>query len=187
MEHEEILTDLVNEVFIITNPRLPDKPIIYVDEHFAQFIGYKVEEMLGHNSRQLLQKDLVSEKSKIIFKEVLSKNEERTFEMLNFKKDGTPFVNRFRMTPYTDGDGQIVFLVAKHVSVHSLYLSAIRYVPKRRFVQLFDDLKICDDRNCVDSLQQTNYYESQTLVDDEKYNYIYGKTTQSKMLSHTPT
>ena len=42
---------------VITDPRAPDDPIVYVNPAFERISGYPVDEVLGHNCRFLQGED----------------------------------------------------------------------------------------------------------------------------------
>ncbi|KAK6223800.1 vivid pas protein vvd [Colletotrichum tabaci] len=87
----------------------PDTPIVYASEHFSILTGYSNKEILGKNCRFLQAPGgKVSQKSarKHVDKNVVKNmrkaveaNDEVQLEVLNFKKDGTPFVNLLTMIP----------------------------------------------------------------------------------------
>ncbi|KDN60233.1 putative vivid PAS protein VVD [Colletotrichum sublineola] len=87
----------------------PDTPIVYASEHFSILTGYKNSEILGKNCRFLQAPGgKVSKKStrKHVdmdtvknMRKAVETNDEVQLEVLNFKKDGTPFVNLLTMIP----------------------------------------------------------------------------------------
>lgn len=55
-EHDELvmLRDAIqaaNLVVILTDPNLPDNPIVYVNQGFEKLTGYRRDEVLGRNCR----------------------------------------------------------------------------------------------------------------------------------------
>lgn len=87
----------------------PDTPIVYVSEPFTQLTGYTKTEVLGKNCRFLQAPGGKVSKSssrahadervvRKMRKAVEGRDEIQT-EVLNFKKDGTPFINLLAMIP----------------------------------------------------------------------------------------
>ncbi|KAH0434000.1 vivid PAS protein VVD [Colletotrichum camelliae] len=87
----------------------PDCPIVYASEHFSLLTGYSNKEIMGKNCRFLqapggkVRKESSRkhvDKSTIKkMKKAVEANTEVQLEVLNFKKDGTPFVNILTMIP----------------------------------------------------------------------------------------
>ncbi|OHE94263.1 vivid PAS protein VVD [Colletotrichum orchidophilum] len=87
----------------------PDCPIVYASEHFSILTGYRNSEIIGKNCRFLQAPGgKVSQKSarKHVPKETVKSmrkaveaNDEFQVDVLNFRKDGTSFVNLLTMIP----------------------------------------------------------------------------------------
>ena len=78
------------EGITISDARLPDNPIVYVNEGFVRLTGYSREDILGRNCRFLqgIKSDPASVDS---LRQGIREGETTTVELLNYKKDGTPF------------------------------------------------------------------------------------------------
>ncbi|KAF9876209.1 vivid PAS protein VVD [Colletotrichum karsti] len=94
---------------ILCDLEQPDTPIVYASEHFSILTGYSNKEIMGKNCRFLqapggkvrqksarknVDKDTIKQ-----MKRAVETNDEFQTEVLNFKKDGTPFVNILTMIP----------------------------------------------------------------------------------------
>jgi PAS domain S-box-containing protein len=113
------MEDLKGEVFIIINPREKDNPIVYVDSRFAVFCGYTPEEFIGKNIRFLLQgKEVSQEEAKEIARDALKTRKEKIIEVMNFKKNGTPFINNFKLIPHFDPEDKLIFFVGEHIACY---------------------------------------------------------------------
>jgi PAS domain S-box-containing protein len=83
-----------------------DNPIVYANEGFERLTGYDREDVLGRNCRFLQGENT----DPIIIKEIRrSIREEKAcfVEILNYKKDGTPFWNALSITPIRNDSGQV--------------------------------------------------------------------------------
>ncbi|MFG6150503.1 PAS domain-containing protein [Halobacillus sp. B23F22_1] len=90
--------DHVGAGVVISDPEQEDNPIIYVNRGFEELVGYKSEEILGHNCRFLQGKDTdPGAVGKI--REGLANSQFVQVEILNYKKDGTPFWNELQIYP----------------------------------------------------------------------------------------
>ena len=91
----------VKEGITITDYRLKDNPLIYVNKGFCLITGYKKEEVVGKNCR-FLQGSKTDKASVKKIRAAIENEESIQQEILNFKKDGTPFWNRVSLTPIFD-------------------------------------------------------------------------------------
>nr|AML76415.1 putative LOV domain-containing protein [Ruellia brittoniana] len=108
--------------FVVTDALEPDNPIIYVNSVFEMLTGYRAEEVLGRNCRflqcrgpfakrrhPLVNPSVVSE-----IRRCLEEGIEFQGELLNFRKDGSPLMNRLRLTPICD-EGTITHIIGIQV------------------------------------------------------------------------
>lgn len=70
-----------------------DNPIIYASEGFCRFTGYTKHEIEGRNCRFLQGKDS-SQADVAKIREAITKKEATSLCLLNYKKDGTTFLNQ---------------------------------------------------------------------------------------------
>ena len=78
-----------------------DMELTYVNQAFLDETGYERDEVIGRNCR-FLQGDGTSDETVQEIKRALAAFEPLDIEILNYKKDGTPFWNRLRMAPVYD-------------------------------------------------------------------------------------
>lgn len=100
--------DEVEMSVVFSDPSLPDNPMIFVSEEFEAQTGYSVEEALGRNCR-FLQGPGTNPHAIEAIRQGLKAQTRFTIDILNYRKDGSPFVNRLRIRPIYDGDGRLVF------------------------------------------------------------------------------
>ena len=93
---------------VISDPSLPDNPMIFVSEEFARQTGYSEEESLGRNCRFLQGADTNPHAIEAI-REALKARTRFTIDLLNYRKDGTPFMNRLRIRPIFAEDGRLLY------------------------------------------------------------------------------
>jgi len=93
---------------VITDPSLPDNPMIFVSEEFEKQTGYSPQESLGRNCR-FLQGPETDPTSVEEIRKALKAKSDVTIDILNYKKDGTKFWNRLRIRPLYGDDGQVMF------------------------------------------------------------------------------
>ena len=100
---------------VITDPRLPENPIVFVNDAFARLTGYDREETLGKNCRFLQglntdRADVARIKDAIISRTTIE------VDLLNYKKDGTSFWNRLLVSPVFD-NGELTYFFASQYDV----------------------------------------------------------------------
>ncbi|NDR55893.1 PAS domain-containing protein [Pseudoruegeria sp. M32A2M] len=95
---------------VITNPALPDNPMIYISEEFEDQTGYAPEEVLGLNCRFLQGPDTDPNAIEAI-RAALKARTTFTIDILNYRKTGEPFMNRLRIRPLFDDEGKLLYYV----------------------------------------------------------------------------
>ena len=93
---------------VFSDPSLPDNPMIFVSDEFETQTGYAPEEAIGRNCRFLQGPDTNPHAVEAI-RQGLKAETRFTIDILNYRKDGTPFMNRLRIRPIYDEDGQLMF------------------------------------------------------------------------------
>ena len=101
---------------VISDPRLPDNPIVECNEAFVTLTGYQSEEIIGHNCRFL-----TGERTEPWLIEMLRNGIRRRqpvmVEILNYKKDGTPFRNAVMVAPIFDAEGELEYFLGSQVEI----------------------------------------------------------------------
>lgn len=94
----------------IADARVPGRPLIYVNEGFERLTGYASGEALGRNCSFLQGRDADPEAVEAI-RQALREERKCTVEILNERKDGTPFWNRLSITPVRDAAGVLTHFI----------------------------------------------------------------------------
>ena len=102
--------------FVMTDPLLEDDPIVYANRSFYELTGYEPEDVLGHNCR-LLQGEGTDRATVRRIAEAMAADRPITVEILNYRKDGSPFHNEVHMSPVYDDRGRVVRRVGAQVAV----------------------------------------------------------------------
>lgn len=101
---------------VITNPSLPDNPIVFCNEAFQQLTGYDRDEVLGRNCRFLQGPDTERETVARV-RHAIERGTDIAVDLLNYRKDGSTFWNAFYLSPVRDDDGTIRFYFASQLDV----------------------------------------------------------------------
>lgn len=111
---QEALDELPDN-FTITDPSIPGHPIVFASRGFLKMSGYSKDEVIGKNGR-IFQGPRTCRRSVMEIREAI--REERTIQinLLNYRRDGTPFWMLFHMSPvFSEDDGRVIHFVAVQV------------------------------------------------------------------------
>ena len=109
--------------FVITDPTLPDNPIVYASQGFLILTGYPLEQVLGRNCR-FLQGPETDPKAVAAIREGIETGEDTTVVIANYRIDGTKFWNQFFVAALRDGEGNIVNYLGVQCKVSEDYAQA---------------------------------------------------------------
>lgn len=101
---------------VISNPRLQDNPIIACNQAFMDLTGYSEQEIIGRNCRFLRGPDTEPELSEQLRVGIAARVPVMV-EILNYKKDGTPFRNAVMVAPIFDSAGEIEYFLGSQVEL----------------------------------------------------------------------
>lgn len=109
--------------FVISDPTLPDNPIVYASSGFLNLTGYTLEQVLGRNCR-FLQGPATDPKAVDRIRKGIERGEDTTVVILNYRYDGSTFWNQFFVAALRDGSGNIVNYLGVQCKVSENYASA---------------------------------------------------------------
>jgi PAS domain S-box-containing protein len=101
---------------VISDPRQPGNPIVAVNDAFIALTGYAVDEIIGRNCKFLAgpaTEPWLSERIAIAIHE----HRPVLVEILNYKRDGTPFRNAVLVTPVFDDEGTLAYFLGSQVEL----------------------------------------------------------------------
>ena len=98
------------EGITIADARLPGMPLIYVNSGFERLTGYSADSALGRNCR-FLQGPGTDPAASAEIRRAIADEQECLVEILNYRKDGTPFWNRLSITPVRDSSNQVTHFI----------------------------------------------------------------------------
>ncbi len=101
---------------VISNPRLDDNPIVFVNDAFCRLSGYSREEILGRNCR-FLQGPGTDPTSVRRIHDAVAAQRAIEIDIRNHRKNGEPFWNRLLMAPVFDLGGELAYFFASQVDV----------------------------------------------------------------------
>ena len=101
---------------IVTDPRQTDNPIVFVNEAFLRMSGYARDEIMGTNCRFLQGPDTDPGAVRQV-REAVDERRDISIDLLNYRKDGTPFWNALYMSPVINEAGELVYFFASQLDV----------------------------------------------------------------------
>ncbi|KHS42633.1 LuxR family transcriptional regulator [Novosphingobium subterraneum] len=101
---------------VISNPRLPDNPIIACNDAFVELTGYPREEIIGRNCRFLRGPTTEDDKARVL-REGIHRKQPVMVEIINYKKDGTRFRNAVMVAPIFDAEGEVEYFLGSQVEL----------------------------------------------------------------------
>lgn len=101
---------------VLSNPRLPDNPIIECNEAFVALTGYGSDEIIGHNCRFLAGEGTEPWLTEML-RNGISRRQPVMVEILNYKKNGMAFRNAVMVAPIFDARGELEFFLGSQVEI----------------------------------------------------------------------
>jgi PAS domain S-box-containing protein len=112
--------------FTISDPRLPDNPLVWVNPAFERMTGYAASEIIGRNCR-ILQGPGTDRDAVGRVREAIERGEAVRAELLNYRKDGTPFWNAFTISPVVDGERRLTHFVGVQTDITARVIAGLEY------------------------------------------------------------
>jgi diguanylate cyclase (GGDEF)-like protein/PAS domain S-box-containing protein len=94
----------------IADVRLPDQPLVHVNQGFERLTGYPAAEVLGRNCR-ILQGPGTDPAAIDKLRAAIRDERATTVRLLNYRRDGSPWWNEVHLSPLHDESGRLTHLV----------------------------------------------------------------------------
>nr|AML78289.1 putative LOV domain-containing protein [Agapanthus africanus] len=108
----------IKQSFVLTDPYLPDMPIVYASDAFLSLTGYSKHEVLGRNCRFLNGPGTDVEALQEI-KDSIQAEQACRVCLLNYRKDESSFWNHLHISPVRNSTGKIAFYVGVQINANS--------------------------------------------------------------------
>jgi PAS domain S-box-containing protein len=110
--------------FVVTDPSLPDNPIVYASQGFLNLTGYTLDQILGRNCR-FLQGPETDPKSVERIRRAIEQGQDLSVCLLNYRVDGTTFWNQFFIAALRDAAGEVTNYVGVQCKVSDQYAATV--------------------------------------------------------------
>lgn len=104
---------------VVSDPRQPDNPIIACNAAFVELTGFQPAEIIGQNCRFLRGPRTEPEQTQML-REAVAARRPTMVELINYRKDGTPFRNAVMIAPLFDDDGEVRFFLGSQMAIDDI-------------------------------------------------------------------
>ncbi|WP_158046184.1 histidine kinase famiy protein [Skermanella pratensis] len=101
---------------LVTDPNQPDNPIVFSNLAFFELSQYDESEVLGRNCR-FLQGPQTDPETVDEIRTAVAEQRAVAVDILNYRRDGTPFWNALFIGPIFDQDGKLLYFFASQMDV----------------------------------------------------------------------
>ena len=101
---------------VVSNPRRPDNPIEVANPAFCELTGYDEDEIVGRNCR-FLAGERSDPRATEAMRQAIREKRPVLVEIINYKKDGSPFRNGVMITPLFGESGECEFFLGSQVDL----------------------------------------------------------------------
>ncbi|RAK72013.1 uncharacterized protein BO72DRAFT_472775 [Aspergillus fijiensis CBS 313.89] len=164
-------SDALAEVFCLTDPSRRDNPIIFASEEFHRTTQYGMDYVLGRNCR-FLQGPKTNPNSVRRIREGIENGRHHSELFLNYRRDGSPFMNLLQCAPLCDSRGTVRYFIGAQIDVSGLAmdgaqmesLRALQAKQRRAEAKAAEDAR---DEDSMEIIQPEEGIEEEGGVQDE--------------------
>ncbi|KAF2837887.1 hypothetical protein M501DRAFT_995130 [Patellaria atrata CBS 101060] len=132
------------EVFCLSDPSRPDNPLVFASEEFHRTTQYGVSYAVGRNCR-FLQGPKTNRNSVSRLRDAINAGKEVSEVFLNYRRDGSPFMNLLMVAPLLDSKGTLRYFIGAQVDVSGL-VKDCSDLPALKAMLEKDDASIVEDK-----------------------------------------
>lgn len=101
---------------VVSDPTQPDNPLIAVNAAFCSLTGYSEAESIGRNCRFLRGPGTENGQTEKL-RSAIHEQRSALAELVNYRKDGSPFRNAVMIAPLFDDEGKLELFVGSQIEV----------------------------------------------------------------------
>ena len=103
----------VDAGIVIADMESVGQPLVFVNDAFTRITGYTRKEVIGRNCR-FLQGFGTDPAAVGEIRAAIRERRSTVVEILNYRKDGTPFWNELTLNPISDAEGRLFYVAVQH-------------------------------------------------------------------------
>ena len=115
----------------ISDPNLPDCPVVYCNRAFVDLTGYPRDEIVGRNCR-FLQGSSTRPDAVAKLRKSIETEEYTVVDILNYRKDGSAFWNAVHVGPIYHEDGSLAYFFGSQWDITELLAAREKIVEDER-------------------------------------------------------
>lgn len=101
---------------VVSDPRQADNPIVACNDAFMALTGYSRDEIVGRNCR-FLRGERTEPEQTAMLREAVAQSRPTMVELINYRKDGTPFRNAVMIAPLFDAAGEVEYFLGSQMEI----------------------------------------------------------------------
>ncbi|WP_375407791.1 histidine kinase dimerization/phosphoacceptor domain -containing protein [uncultured Methylobacterium sp.] len=105
---------------VMTDPRLPDNPIVFANDAFLGLTGYSSAEVIGHNCR-FLHGPRTDPVAVAKIRDAIDAKMNISIDLGNYRKDGSSFHNGLHISPVFNEAGELRLFFASQLDLTDRY------------------------------------------------------------------
>ncbi|KAL9065989.1 MAG: hypothetical protein Q9157_007286, partial [Trypethelium eluteriae] len=109
------------EVYCLSDPSVADNPLVYASEEFYNTTQYGKDYVIGRNCR-FLQGPKTQPAATRRLIEAIGAGQEICETILNYRRDGSPFMNLVMIAPLYDNKGNVRYFIGCQIDVSKLII-----------------------------------------------------------------
>jgi len=134
------------EVFCLSDPSRKDNPIVFASEEFQRTTQYGMGYSVGRNCR-FLQGPGTNPHSVRRLAEACKAGKEHSEVFLNYRRDGSPFMNLLMIAPLSDSKGVIRYFIGAQVDVSGLVKDCTGLEAYQRLLERAQDPELAQEED----------------------------------------
>ena len=115
MDPEELISNS-KVAAVVSDQRQKDNPIVACNQAFMDLTGYPREEIVGRNCR-FLRGERTEPEQTAMLREAVAESRPVMVDLINYKKDGTPFRNAVMIAPLFDAKGDLTYFLGSQMAI----------------------------------------------------------------------
>lgn len=164
----------------IADPNSADNPIIFANEAFFDLTGFSEDEVIGRNCR-FLQGDDTTADSIAAVRSAIGTRTVETVEIINYRKDGSRFVNSLQIGPIMDDDGVLIYYFGSQLDVTA------KRDAEAKAKKLADEELVHRLRNIVNVMSAIIRMSAQDETDPETLSFVITERLRALSDAHFQT